>query len=85
MGDGDRAWPPVAAALAPLRVRHDRAETGSRWQDPNVRAAQLDLERMLGVRVRIRDRKGKGEITLEYSTLEDFDRVLGMLTGKGSR
>jgi hypothetical protein len=37
---------------------------------------------MLGVRVRIRDRHGKGKITLEYSTLEDFDRVLGMLTGK---
>jgi ParB family chromosome partitioning protein len=50
--------------------------------DPNVRAAQRDLERILGVRVRIRDRKGKGKITLEYSTLEDFDRVIGMLKGK---
>lgn len=55
---------------------------GARWVDPNVRAAQRDLERILGVQVRIRDRKGKGKITLEYSTLEDFDRVIGMLKGK---
>jgi ParB family chromosome partitioning protein len=55
---------------------------GARWVDPNVRAAQRELERILGVKVRIRDRKGKGKITLEYSTLEDFDRVLGMLKGK---
>ena len=56
---------------------------GARWVDPNVRAAQRDLERILAVKVRIRDHKGKGKITLEYATLEDFDRVLGMLKGKG--
>jgi ParB family transcriptional regulator, chromosome partitioning protein len=57
-------------------------EPRSRWVDPNVRAAQQDLERTLGVRVRIRDRRGKGKIVIEYATLEDFDRVLEMLKGK---
>lgn len=55
---------------------------GARWVDPNVRAAQRDLERILGLRVRIRDRNGKGKIVLEYSKLEDFDRVVEMLKGK---
>jgi len=55
---------------------------GARWVDPNVRAAQLDLERMLGVRVKIRDRKGKGRIVIEYSTVDDYERVVGMLRGK---
>jgi ParB family transcriptional regulator, chromosome partitioning protein len=55
---------------------------GARWVDPNVRAAQTELERVLGVRVRIRDRKGKGKIVIEYATLEDFDRVVEMLRGK---
>jgi ParB family transcriptional regulator, chromosome partitioning protein len=55
---------------------------GARWVDPNVKAAQRELERILGVRVKIRDRKGKGKIVIEYSTLEDFDRVLEMLKGK---
>jgi ParB family chromosome partitioning protein len=50
--------------------------------DPNVKAAQEQLQRILGVRVNIRDRKGSGKIVIEYKTLEDFDRVLEMLTGK---
>lgn len=50
--------------------------------DPNVRAAQTELERSLGCKVRILDRKGKGKIVIEYARLEDFDRVVEMLGGK---
>lgn len=57
-------------------------ESRARWVDPNVRAAQQELERSLGMRVRIRDRRGKGKIVIEYATLEDFDRVLEMLKAK---
>ena len=56
--------------------------SGARWVDPNVKAAQTDLERMLGVRVRIRDRKGKGKIVIEYHTVDDYERVVEMLRGK---
>jgi len=60
------------------------AKTGgaARWMDPNVKAAQRSLEEVLGMRVRIRDRNGRGKILIEYGTLEDFDRVVGMLKGK---
>ena len=58
-------------------------KTGTaRWVDPNVKAAQLEMERMLGVRVRIRDRKGKGKIVIEYSTVDDYERVVEMLRGR---
>jgi ParB family chromosome partitioning protein len=60
----------------------ERKSSGARWVDPNVRAAQRSLEAALGMRVRIRDRRGKGKILIEYGTLEDFDRVVGMLKGK---
>jgi len=60
----------------------DRKKSGARWVDPNVRAAQLDLERLLGVRVRIRDRKGKGKIVIEYHTVDDYERVVEMLRGR---
>ena len=59
----------------------EKKKAGSRWQDPNVRAAQLELERALGVRVRIRDKKGKGKILIEYSNVDDYERVVGMLRG----
>ena len=49
--------------------------------DANVRAAQTELERILGVRVKINDRKGHGKIVIEYSNLDDFDRVIEMLKG----
>jgi ParB family transcriptional regulator, chromosome partitioning protein len=60
----------------------ERKKSGARWVDPNVRAAQMELERMLGLKVRIRDRKGKGKIVIEYSTVDDYERVVGMLKGK---
>ncbi len=61
-----------------------KKSSGARWVDPNVRAAQFDLEQMLGVRVRIRDRKGKGKIVIEYHTVDDYERVVEMLRGKKS-
>ena len=63
-------------------AQKERKSSGARWVDPNVRSAQMDLERMLGVRVRIRDRKGKGKIVIEYSTVDDYERVVEMLRGK---
>ena len=55
---------------------------GARWMDPNVRAAQTDMERTLGMRVRIKDRQGKGKIVIEYASVDDYERVTGMLRGK---
>jgi ParB family chromosome partitioning protein len=46
-----------------------------------VRAIQTEMERSLGCRVRISDRKGRGKIVIEYATLEDFDRVVEVLKG----
>jgi ParB family chromosome partitioning protein len=66
----DRTNIPLVKGETPQRAR---------WVDPNVRAAQTEMERVLGMRVRIRDRKGKGKIVIEYATLEDFDRVVDML------
>ncbi len=67
---------------APLRKQQESQGGRARWVDPNVRAAQRELERILGVKVKIRDRHGKGKIVIEYASLEDYDRVIGMLKGK---
>jgi ParB family transcriptional regulator, chromosome partitioning protein len=60
----------------------DKPERQKRAVDPNVREAERELERALGVRVEIRDRGGKGKIILRYGSLEDYDRVLEMLNRK---
>ena len=60
----------------------EKKQGKARWVDPNVRAAQMSLERVLGMRVRIRDSRGKGKILIEYGSLEDFDRLVTVLGGK---
>jgi ParB family chromosome partitioning protein len=72
----------VLGVSAPAGRGEPNKGSGARWVDPNVKAAQRSLETVLGMRVRIRDRKGRGKIVIEYGTLEDFDRVVRMLKGK---
>jgi ParB family chromosome partitioning protein len=61
-----------------------KAKPGTaRWVDPNVRAAQIDMERTLGMRVKIKDRNGKGTIVIEYATVDEYERVTGMLRNQG--
>ncbi len=57
-------------------------KTSARWIDPNVRAAQTEMERTLGMRVRIRDRNGRGKIVIEYATVDDYERVVEKLRGE---
>jgi ParB family chromosome partitioning protein len=72
----------VMALNFPVKKEGEQPLSRARWVDPNVRAAQRELEERLGVRVRIRDRKGKGKIVIEYASIEDFDRVIEMLSKK---
>ncbi len=48
-------------------------------QDPNVREAQDQLRRTLGLKVTIEDKKGKGRVIIEYSGVDDFDAILTAL------
>jgi ParB family chromosome partitioning protein len=59
-----------------------KKDKAARALDPNVRDAARSLERSLGVKVEIQDRKGKGKIILKYASLEDFDRIVESLTAR---
>jgi ParB family chromosome partitioning protein len=47
--------------------------------DPNVREAEEQLRRKLGLKVTIDDKKGRGKVIIEYSGVEDFDAILTAL------
>jgi ParB family chromosome partitioning protein len=51
--------------------------------DPNVKAAESELQRMLGMRVRITDHKGKGTVLIQYRSVEDFEHLLDVLRVPG--
>lgn len=50
-------------------------------QDANVREAQDQLQRSLGLKVHIEDKKGKGRVIIEYAGVDDFDAILSALGG----
>jgi ParB family transcriptional regulator, chromosome partitioning protein len=50
--------------------------------DPNVRDAQEQLQRALGLKVTIEDKKGRGKVIIEYGRLEDFDSLMERLVGQ---
>src|SRR5215510_9533564 len=54
----------------------EKKQPQARPVDPNVREAARTLEQALGVKVEIKDHKGKGKIILKYASLEDFDRIV---------
>jgi len=55
----------------------DPVSTG---QDPNTRAAVLEMERALGTRVRILGDGTRGRIEILYFSAPDLDRIYGLLT-----
>lgn len=71
----------VAKLLNP-QAAEQKQEKPVRPVDPNVREAQSSMERALGVKVEIQDRKGRGKIILKYASLDDFDRIVEALATK---
>lgn len=45
----------------------------------SVRDLESRLERRLGTKIDVRDKDGKGEIVVKYSSLDDLDRILDIL------
>lgn len=69
-------------ALVQSLLRPPAAQTrdkAKKPQDPNVHDAALSLQRRLGLKVTIEDKKGKGRVIIEYAKLEDFDHLLAAL------
>lgn len=50
--------------------------------DPNVKEVEQQLQRALGLKVRIEDKSGRGRVIIEYGDLADFDGLLEQLAAK---
>ena len=62
--------------------KQPKGEQKENLVDPNVREVQETLQRALGLKVRVEDRKGRGKVVIEYAGIEEFDRLLEMLGAK---
>ena len=48
-------------------------------KDRDIEILEEELCKILGTKVTIKDKKGKGHLVIEYYTLDDLDRILGVL------
>lgn len=65
----------------PKKQRKSPGET----EDPVLRRARQALERALGTEVAVRMKRGEaGEIRVLFHDAEDFDRLLGIMTGRSA-
>jgi ParB family chromosome partitioning protein len=64
-----------------LKATAEGKERPAEAVDPNVREAQERLQRALGLKVRIHDKNGRGQVVIEYARLEDFDALLEAVLG----
>lgn len=64
------------SAAAPAKVAAAKIA-----KSPNVRDLEERLGRKLGTRVTVADRKGKGHLTLGFTSYDELDRLLEVLLG----
>jgi ParB family transcriptional regulator, chromosome partitioning protein len=50
----------------------------------DIEILEEELRKILGTKVFIKDKKGKGKLIVEYYTLDDLDRILGVLRAPAS-
>jgi ParB family chromosome partitioning protein len=77
----------VRQAEKRARRKGSRRSAGPRLKDPNIRALEERLARNLGTKVSIEAgrKKGAGRLSIEYSNLDDLDRILSILESSGNR
>lgn len=65
----------VKKMTSPTTQTPAKGETKNR----DVQILEEELRRKLGTKVIVEDKKGKGKVIIEYYTLDDLDRILGVL------
>ncbi len=66
-----------------LVERREAKQVDEAEQDPNVKAAVQEMQRVLGTRVRIFEgARKKGRIEIEYYSQEDLDRIYAVIVGE---
>jgi ParB family chromosome partitioning protein len=72
-----------AEALTKRRTEPKAAKPSTANRNADIASLEQDLAEVLGVGVEIRDQDGRGELRLNYSTLEQLDDLCRRLTSGG--
>jgi ParB family chromosome partitioning protein len=69
----------VRAAKAGKAPKKPGAPAESSNKSASVRDLESRLARRLGTKVEVKDREGKGELVVRYTSLDELDRILDII------
>ncbi|MGH9400629.1 MAG: ParB/RepB/Spo0J family partition protein [Terriglobia bacterium] len=72
----------LVTAPSPPPPRSDREEPTAPKQDPNLRAAVLEMERTLGTKVKVVGNETSGRIEISYYSAQDLNRLYDWIARK---
>ncbi len=58
---------------------HNIIKAAGKPKNRDIEILEEELRKILGTKVFIKDKKGKGKLIVEYYSLDDLDRILGVL------
>jgi ParB family chromosome partitioning protein len=72
----------VSESVEPEREEGKRGKRGKdSRKKPHIISLEEQLSEQLGTRVRIHEREGKGRVTIEFYSTDDFERIRSVLLG----
>ncbi len=70
----------VEAAVAKhMSAKREAHHTKAKNKDRDIVILEEELSRSLGTKVIVQDKKNKGKVIIEYYSLDDLDRILGVI------
>ena len=64
------------------KINHEQRNKNSAEKDPNISDYEKYLSLKLGYEVQIRDRKGKGTISVKYKNLDQLEQIISIFNKK---
>ncbi len=72
----------VEGLVKQASTKPQKKTKAQKLKDPDIAILEDELRRILGTKVLVEDKKGKGRLIIEYYSLDDLDRVLNILRKK---
>ena len=72
----------VRALEDSVRKSTSKRQTKKKVVVPEIKQLEMELQRLLGTRVFLKDSGGSGRLEIEYSSLDELDRILSIIRGR---
>ena len=76
-------WSVRETEKAVERLKKPQKATGKKEKSPDIIRLEAELKDIMGTKVSIKDKKGKGKIEIQYFSEEERERLIELIKGIG--